>query len=203
VEVSAGDYPEQLRLKTGVTLRGRLPDVPVLRAAPMPNGPAIAIVAEGVQGARVFGFRIRADEKAPLAAAIVVSNSDLEVQDTEIVGAATGVEIRGKSSAVLRANSIADCRDAGIRISGESAPWLLYNAILRNGRRARNEKTPPAPGVLVEAPAHPVLIGNTFGENGGEPVRLPEGMDQDPVAKYNFFLPAKPTARNRATGAPR
>jgi len=205
VEVSAGEYPEQLRLRAGVTLRGRLPDVPILRATE--TGPGVAIVAEGVQGARVIGFRIRADEKAPLATAVVISNSDLELQDTEIVGAATGVEIRGKATAVLRANLIEDCRDAGIRISGDSTPWLLYNAILRNGRRAHDPgtpaKTPPAPGVLVEAPAHPVLIGNTFGDNGAEPVRFPEGMDKDPVTKFNFFLPAtKPPARNRG-GAPR
>jgi serine/threonine protein phosphatase PrpC len=205
VEVSSGEYPEQLRLKNGVTVRGRLPDVPILRAASIGNGLAVAILAEGVQGARVFGFRIRADEKAPLASAVVVSDSDLELQDTEIVGAATGVEIRGKSTAVLRANSIQDCRDTGIRISGDSAPWLLYNAILRNGRRAHDAstaaRTPPGPGVLVEEPAHPVLIGNTFGDNGGEPVRIPEGMDRDPITKFNFFLPSKQPARNRA-GAP-
>jgi serine/threonine protein phosphatase PrpC len=197
VEVSSGEYPEQLRLPNGVTLRGRMPDVPVLRAASIENGPAVAILAEGVQGARVSGFRIRADEKAPLAAAVVISDSDLELQDNEIVGAATGVEIRGKSTAVLRANSIQDCRDAGIRISGDSAPWLLYNAILRNGRRAHD----PGPGVLVETPAHPVLIGNTFGDNGDQPVRTPEGMDKDPITKFNFFLPPKPPARNRG-GAP-
>jgi serine/threonine protein phosphatase PrpC len=199
VEVSSGEYPEQLRLPNGVTLRGRMPDVPVLRAASIENGPAVAILAEGVQGARVFGFRIRADEKAPLAVAVSISNSDLELQDTEIVGAATGVEIRGKSTAVLRANSIQDCRDAGVRISGDSAPWLLYNAILRNGRRTHVAETPLGPGVLIEAPAHPVLIGNTFGENGGEPVRTPEDMDKAPIAKFNFFLPAtRPPARNRA-----
>ena len=196
VEVSSGEYPEQLRLPNGVALRGRMPDVPVLRAASIENGPAVAILAEGVRGARVTGFRIRADEKAPLAAAVVISNSDLELQDTEIVGAATGVEIRGKSTAVLRANSIQDCRDAGIRISGDSSPWLLYNAILRNGRRAHD----PGAGVIVEAPAHPVLIGNIFGDDG-EPVRTPEGMDKDPITKFNFFLPAKPPARNRG-GAP-
>ena len=195
VEVSSGEYPEQVRLPNGVTLRGRMPDVPVLRAASIENGPAVAVLAEGVQGARVFGFRIRADEKAPLAAAVSISNSDLELQDTEIVGAATGVEIRGKSTAVLRANSIQDCRDAGIRISGDSAPWLLYNAILRNGRRTHDA----GPGVLIEAPAHPVLIGNTFGDNGGEPVRTPEDMDKAPITKFNFFLPAtRPPARNRA-----
>jgi serine/threonine protein phosphatase PrpC len=201
VEVASGEYPEQLRLPGGVTVMGRLPDVPVLRAAPIANGPAIAILAEGVHGARVLGFRIRADENAPLAAAVVISNSDLELQDTEIVGAATGVEIRGKSTAVLRANSIEDCRDAGIRISGDSTPWILYNAILRNGRRTHDAKTPPGPGVIVEAPAHPVLIGNTFADNGGEPVRIPEGMEKDPITKFNFFLPPKPPARNRG-GAP-
>jgi serine/threonine protein phosphatase PrpC len=201
VEVSAGEYPEQLRLKDGVTLRGRMSDVPILRAASIETGPAVAIVAEGVHGARVLRFAIRASEQAPLASAVVISDSDLELQDTEIVGAATGVEIRGKSTAVLRANSIQDCRDAGIRISGESAPWILYNAILRNGRRARNDRTPPGPGVIVESPAHPVLEGNTFGDNGGEPVRIPEGMDKDPITKFNFVLPAKPPARNRG-GAP-
>jgi hypothetical protein len=166
-------------------------------------------VAEGIRGARVFGFRIRADEKAPWAVGVEISDSDLELQDTEILGAATGVEIRGKSTAVLRANSIQDCRDTGIRISGDSAPWLLYNAILRNGRRAHYPGTPagtppgtpPGPGVLIEKPAHPVLIGNTFGDNGSEPVRIPEGMDKDPITKFNFFLPAKPPARNRG-GAP-
>ena len=209
VEVSAGEYPEQLRLKDGVTVRGRRPDVPILRAASIETRPAVAIVAEGVRGARVFGFRIRADEKAPWAVGVEISDSDLELQDTEILGAATGVEIRGKSTAVLRANSIQDCRDTGIRISGDSAPWLLYNAILRNGRRAHYPGTPagtppgtpPGPGVLIEKPAHPVLIGNTFGDNGSEPVRIPEGMDKDPIMKFNFFLPAKPPARNRG-GAP-
>jgi hypothetical protein len=59
--------------------------------------------------------------------------------------------------------------------------------------------------VLIEAPAHPVLVGNTFADNGGEPVRLPpdtQQIDKDPIAKFNFFLPAtRPPARNRA-GAP-
>lgn len=202
VEVSSGEYPEPLRLPGGVTLRGRMPDVPVLRVTSAGTGPVVAILAEGVRGAHVSRFVIRADEKAPLAAGVVIVNSDLELQDTEIVGAATGIEIRGNSSAVLRANTIRDCRDAGIRISGDAAPWLLHNAILRNGRRARGDKAPPAPGIWVEDPARPVLIGNTFEDNGGEPVRLPAGMDKDAIARFNhFLLPARPPARAR-TAAP-
>jgi serine/threonine protein phosphatase PrpC len=198
VEVSTGEYSEQLRLPNGVTLKARRPDVPILRAAAVATGPAVAIVAEGVRGARVSGFRIRADEKAPLAAAIVIADSDLELEDSDIVGAAVGIEIRGKSAAVLRANYIEDCRDAGIRISGESAPWLLHNAILRNGRKPHD----PGPGVLIEAPAQPVLIGNIFADNGSEPVRTPPGADRNAIDKYSFFMPAtKPSTRSR-TGAP-
>jgi len=181
-------------------VKSRGPDVAaILRAAPdessTAGGPGIAIVAEGVKGARVSGFRILADEKAPLADGVAITDSDLELQDTEIVGANTGIEIRGNSKPVLRANSIQDCRDRGIRISGNSAPWVLYNAILHNGRRQRD----PGPGVLVEELARPVLIGNTFayngGDNGGDPIGMPAGPDRVSAMKFNFFLTAKPPAR--------
>ena len=200
VEVASGEYPEQLKLKSGVTVKGRLPDVPILRAAAVESGPAVAILAEGVAGARLLGFRIRADEKAPLAVGLAIVDSDLELQDTEIIGAATGVEIRGKSKAVLRANSIQDCRDTGIHITGDATPWILYNAILRNGRPQKAPRHDAGPGILIEEPARPVLIGNTFADNGGEPVAVPEGMDGDPITKFNFFLPAKPAARTRGGG---
>jgi len=199
VEVSIGEYAEQLRLKSGVTVRSRRPDVAILRAAPDENGTAgvagIAIVAEGVKGARVSGFRILADEKAPLATGVAIADSDLELQDSEIVGAYTGIEIRGNSKPVLRANSIQDCRDRGVHISGNAAPWLLYNAILHNGRRPHET----GQGVLIEEPARPVLNGNVFGynggDNGGDPIGMPAGPDRVSAMKFNFFLAAKPPAR--------
>jgi hypothetical protein len=67
----------------------------------------------------------------------------------------------------------------------------LYNAILHNGRRPRD----PGPGVLVEEPARPVLIGNTFSDNGGDPISMPAGPDRVSAMKFNFFLTAKPPAR--------
>jgi len=193
VEIAGGEYREEVRLKSGVTVKGRMTDVPILRAAPLEPAPAAAVFAEGVKGARLSGVRILADEKGPLAFGVVIADSDLELQDTEILGAGTGIAIRGNSRPVLRANSVQDCRDRGILVAGNSAPWLLYNAILRNGRRPRD----PGPGVLIEEPARPVLIGNTFGDNGGEAVSMPEGMDRAALQKFNFFLPAKRPARSR------
>jgi parallel beta-helix repeat protein len=197
VEIASGEYREEVRLKNGVTVKGRMPDVPILRAPPTDSTPGTAIAAEGVQGARVSGLRILADDKAPLAIGIVIADSDLEVQDTEVAGAGTGIEIRGNSKPVLRANSIQDCRDRGIQISGNSAPLLLHNTIARNGRRARD----PGPGVLIEEPARPVLIGNTFEDNGGEAVSMPQGMDNAAIQKFNFFLPPKKPARSRGGAA--
>ncbi|HTQ54000.1 MAG TPA: protein phosphatase 2C domain-containing protein [Bryobacteraceae bacterium] len=184
VEVSAGEYPERLRLKDGVTVRGREPEVPVLRADPLAPGAAVAVVAEGVHGARLSGFRIRADEQAPLAAAVTIADADLHLEDTEIIGAATGVEIRGKSESVLRANSIQDCKEAAVRVTGDAAPRILFNVILHNGR-----------GLVVESPARAVLQGNTFRDDGAEPVLLPEGADRAALLKFNFFLPPTPPAR--------
>lgn len=193
VEISSGEYREQVPLKSGVTVKGRLPDVPILRAAPTETAPGAAILAEGVKGARVSALRILADDDAPLAFGVVIADSDLELQDTDIVGAATGIEVRGNSTPILRANSIQDCRDRGIRISGESKPWILYNVILRNGRRPRD----PGPGILINDPARPVLMGNTFEDNGSQPVSMPQAMDSGPVRKFNFFLPPRRPARTR------
>ncbi len=187
VEVASGEYPEHVRLKTGVTLKGQWPDMPILRASAIETGAAGAVTADGVKGARMSGFRILADEKAPLAAGVVVSNSDLELEDNEIVGAGTGIDVRGDSHAILRANTIQDCRDLGIRISGNSAPYLLGNSILRNGRKARDSGA----GVLVEAPAQPVLKGNTFADNGAQQVRLPQGMDNATIQKFNHFISSR------------
>ena len=150
-----------------------MPDVPILRAAPNAERTGGGHRGGGRPGARVFGFRIRADEKAPLAAAVVIADSDLELQDTEIVGAVTGVEIRGKSAAGaarqlhpglprhghphirrIRAVAVVQCHPA---------QWTAPSA-----------KRMPGPACSIEAPARPVLIGNIFADNGGEPVRLPE-----------------------------
>jgi parallel beta-helix repeat protein len=142
-----------------------------------------------VHGARVSGFRILGDQQAPLSVGVTIANSDLEVEDTTIVGAATGMEIRGNGSAILRANTIEGCTQTGIRITGNATPRLRNNVILRN-----------AHGLVVEDPARPVLDGNTFGDNGGEQLTLPPGMDRNAIMKLNLFLASQP-ARGRRGAA--
>src|SRR5205814_2946437 len=123
----------------------------------------------------------------PLDRGILLDDADVEVSDCEISGAAVGIEIRGAAHAAIRANSIQESLQNALLISGGGAPWISHNIIARNGRKSRR------PAVAIQDPARPVLLGNTFADNGGQPVSLPAGMDGAAVQKFNFFL--KPGGR--------
>ncbi len=182
VEVLAGEYAEQVRLKSGVTLRAR--DA-ILRAAPMGNGPAV--IAERVANARVTGFRIEAGDDAPLPVGILLTDSDVELEDIEVSGAGVGIEIRGAAKPVLRANSIHDCTDVGILISGPSEPWISHNTLRGN-----------TIGLAARDGARPALSGNVFDGNGAT---LPPEISMADVRARNLFVNIKP-ARSRGRKKP-
>ena len=173
VEALAGEYREQVKLKTGVTLRSRLPREAILRAAPMSDGPAV--VAEAVQGARISGLRILADEQMPVPVGISLLNSDVEVDDMEVDRAGIGIEIHG-GNAVLVGNAVHDCAAEGVLILGDGGYWLSHNAIQRN----------KGAGISARDGAKPGLIGNIIEKNSLE---LP-GVEMDPLRERNFLLDA-------------
>ncbi len=173
IYVAGGEYTEQLTLKTGVTLIGRPPREAVLRAPANGTGPAV--VADHVEFARFSGFVIKADAKAPLSAGIVLTNSTVEIDDTEIAGAEVGIVIRGGGRSTLRANAIHDCTGIGLLITGPSEPWISHNSI------ARNKKG----GLAAAEGARPALTGNVFDRNK---VDLPPEIDMKVVREHNFFV---------------
>ncbi len=181
VEVPGGEYREQVQLKSGVTLRARVPREPRLRAAPLSNGPAV--VGEGVTGARLSGLRILADPGMPISIGILLRESVVEIDDVEVKGAGIGIEISGNTSPVLRANAIRDCLAEGVLILGPGAPWLSHNLFQAN----------KGAGVARRDGARPSLLGNTFDRNVLEPAAT------DSEKELNFFLgPVRaPTRPNR------
>jgi parallel beta-helix repeat protein len=180
VEVAPGDYRGPVQLKSGVTVRSQVPRQAILRLPDDASGPAI--VAQGIRGARVAGLHI-AGRQAAMDPGIELVDSQVELDDTEIDHAATGVAIRGSASPVLVGNSIHDCSGEGILISGPSSPRLSHNALVHNGRA----------GVAAGSDAHPLLVGNVF-ENNGVDFRWapPAPANQDAVRESNFFLDTKP-----------
>ena len=169
VEVPEGEYREQVRLKDGITLRARVPREPKLRAAPMSSGPAV--IAEGVKGARLSGFRILADPQAPLSVGILLRDSVVEIDDVEVKGAGVGIEIRGSASPTLRASAIRDCLAEGVLILGPAAPWLSHNLIQGN----------KGAGVAARDGAKAGLLANTFDRNVLDPPAT------DAIKELNFF----------------
>ncbi len=179
VEVAAGEYREQIALKSDVALRSAVPGGAILRAAPMSSSPAIT--AQNVTKARVTGFRILADPQAPLSAGILLADSVVEIDDVEIAGAETGIEVRGSASPVLRANSIQDC-GTGVLIVGLSQPWISHNAIRRSKRA----------GIAALDGARPWLSENIFEKSALE---LPAEIKMDEVRARNTFVGAGPQVR--------
>lgn len=185
IKVRAGEYREQVRLKSGVTIVSDPPRGAILRAAPGTQGPAV--VADKVEGARLSGFSIQADAQIPLSAGIVLTDSSVDIDDSEVAGAEVGVVIRGSGKPSLRGSYIHDCV-VGVLVSGAVEPWISHNAILRNRKL----------GLSATEGARPALMGNTFDRSR---VELPAGMDMRPVRERNFTLaPAGPAASSRGGG---
>jgi serine/threonine protein phosphatase PrpC len=175
VVVSAGEYRESVKLKSGVTLRARVPGEPILRAAPVGTGPAVT--ADNITGARLSGFRILAAPEMPLHVGISLRDSQVEIDDVEVSGAGIGIEIRGHASPVLRANAIRDSGAEGILIVGPSEPWLSRNVIQGN----------KGAGIAAREGARPSLLDNVIDHN---PIDVPG--DKDEIRRHNFFTePAK------------
>ncbi len=170
VEVLAGDYHEQVRLKEGVTVRSRVPREAVLLAVPLSDGPVV--VADSVKDGRIAGFLIRADQQAPMAAGIVLTGSDVVVEDMEVKGAAKGIVIHG-GTPVLLGNSILDGTGEGIVVSASNA-WVLHNSIRRN----------KGAGLAARDGAQPVVAENVFERNT---VELPNEM-LNAVKALNVFV---------------
>jgi hypothetical protein len=192
VDVMAGEYREQVRLKSGVNLRSHVPRDASLRAAPMSNGPAV--IAEGVKGARISGFRILADQTIPLAVGIRLVDSEVEIEDMEVDRAGVGIEIHG-GIATLVGNAVHDCAGEGVLILGAGTPWLSHNTIQRN----------KGAGIAARDGAKPGLMGNVIEKNSLE---LPADTDMALIRERNFLLDAavprtgpRPRPRPTSSGA--
>jgi PPM family protein phosphatase len=182
VEVLLGDYREEVHLKSGVTLRSRVPREAKILAAPLSKGPAV--IAQNVKGGRFSGFHIVGDGTAPLSAGILIENSDVEVDDVDVEGAAVGIEIRGAASPALRASDIHDCSSEGMLISGASTPWISHNTFRRN----------KGAGLAARGGARPALWGNVFDKNALE---LPPEMPMDVVRERNVLPDTGKAVRKR------
>lgn len=161
VQVPEGRYSGPVELKDGVSLLSEHPGTAVIRTEGAE--PAAAITATSVRSGRLSGFRIEGDAAHPLSVGLSLINSNVEVDDLEIIGAQEcGIRIQGQSNAVLRANYIHGNSGCGVLISDQSAPRLAGNRISENGTRRGALRR----GIEIFPPATPLLDNNVITGNG-------------------------------------
>jgi len=188
IQFAAGtEFDQPVRLKSGVTFRGSQNGEmangarAILRLAPGAAGPAV--LADNVRDVRIQGLRILADSQAPPPQGILLVDSSVEIEDTEIEGATIGIEVRGASRLILRASTIRDSLAEGLLASGPSSLWVSHNSFLHNH----------AANLAARDGAQPSLTGNVFDKSTLE---LPPELKMESVRAQNFLLDAKPaTAR--------
>lgn len=186
VDVAPGRYPERIVLRSGVSLVSRIPRGAVLQPPPAAGnaGGGPAVLAKGVRGARLAGFRVAGTPQAPWSVGLRLDSSEVVIEETEVTGAAgAAVEIRGADRSTLRYCYVHHNTGPGILVAGDAAPRLLANLITGNGTRPGA----PAPGVEVRDLAAPLLAGNRIEGNGGPGVSLPVPERVDEIWRWNAF----------------
>jgi serine/threonine protein phosphatase PrpC len=184
VEVAPGQYRERIVLRDGVELVSRTPrGAQLLPPARAGRGPAV--VAQGVRGARLAGFRISAPPLAPWSVGVRLDGSQVIVEEVEVSGAAgAGIEIRGADRSTVRQCYVHHNTGPGIAVAGEAAPRLLANLIAGNGARPGAA----APGIEVrDEAAAPLIADNRIEANGGPGVLLPSAERVEEVWRWNSF----------------
>jgi PPM family protein phosphatase len=179
IEVSAGEYHEDVRLRSGIS---------VVSAAPHGArilSPNVAVSAEEIHNARFEGF----DIAGPGKVGIRIADSDLRVTDVRVSGMQNaGIEITGKGESVvsvIRASEIADNPGAGVSVRENARPRLEHNLIRHNGYGLALR-----PGILIEGSAAPTLFGNIIEENAAEQIWAPPTYHAGSVLTDNVVAPS-------------
>ena len=175
IEVSPGDYPEAVHLRTGISIVSKR-----FHGARITSSD-IAVSAENIHDALFVGF----DIAGPGRVGIRISNSDLRVTEVRVSGMQTaGIEVTGKGESVIQASDIADNPGAGIILREDSRPHLDHNFIRHNGHGPTME-----PGVLIEGSSSPTLFGNIIEESGAEQIRVPPSFASGTLLTDNIIAP--------------
>jgi Right handed beta helix region len=183
IEVGPGEYHEHISLRNGLSLVSRVPGGAVIYAPDHGEYAGFGVSADGVESATLAGFKITGNEAHPLSVGLRLTNSSVEVSDTEISNAERAcVEIAGSDRSTIRASYIHSYRDAGVVISGEAAPRLIRNVIRRDDQPQNSGR----PAIQVGEGAKPRFQWNTIHES--EYVQGLEAESKEEFRRNNFVI---------------
>jgi serine/threonine protein phosphatase PrpC len=198
VIVEPGEYRERLTLKTNVRIISRVPRGATLRLPDGATGADAAVVAAGVSGAEISGFRIVGDAGAPLGVGVMTRDADVRLVDLEVTGATTAaVALGGGDDVVLVGSDIHDNPGAALVLGLGSSPRIAHNSFARNATAG-----PTAPPFVIEAGAQPTFTRNVFHGVDARALTVSREPGQPSVADDNWFIDSRPATRAGARAVP-
>lgn len=157
VLVEPGEYRETLRLKDGVRIVSRVPRAATIRLSPTASEGDAAVVAAGVVGAELAGFRIIGDAATPLGTGVLIRASQTSLVDIEVTGAANAaIVVDGMSVATILASDVHDNPGTALTIRAATVR-LAHNVFMRNGTSEHVRRS-----FIIDEAAHPLVTGNVF-----------------------------------------
>jgi serine/threonine protein phosphatase PrpC len=158
VIVEPGEYRERLMLRDDVRVVSRVPRAATIRLPGTASEGDPAVVADGVSGATLSGFRIVGDSATPLGTGIFARHAAVSIVDVEVTGAAAvAVDLGDGADVNLLASDVHDNPGVGLAIRNGSSPRINHSLFAKNGLSER-----AGGALIVEAGAQPALFGNTF-----------------------------------------
>jgi len=197
VLVEPGEYRETLTLKNNVRVVSRVPRAATIRLSGTASEADAAVVAAGVTGAELAGFRIVGDAATPLGTGVLVRGSDVSIVDIEVTGAVNAaIAIDGVSLATILASDVHDNPGAALAIRSASAR-IAHNVFMRNGMSERVRRS-----FIIDEGADPRFSGNIFHGVGHDAFGDLSDGSRAALGRDNWFAEAQ-DSRSTSSTTPR
>jgi hypothetical protein len=155
------------------------------------------VVAAGVTGAELAGFRIIGDAATPLGTGVLIRGSQASLVDIEVAGAAdAAIVVDGISLATVLASDVHDNPGAALTIRSSSAR-LAHNVFMRNGTSERVRRS-----FIIDDGVNPLFTGNVFQDVSRDGVNDLGDAARALLGRDNWFVDAQ-DVRSTASTAPR
>ena len=188
IVVEPGEYREQIRLKSGVRVRSRVPRGAALRLRGDATESDPAVVATDVTEAELAGFRIVGDAATPLGVGIYVRNAEVTLADVDVTGAVgAALELVEGTRGSVTAVDIHDNPGSGLVIRSGASPRVAHSQFIRNGGSERG-----LAAVLIESGSHPVLNANVFQGITPDVLTGLTQIERDALKQANWFIGSDP-----------
>jgi PPM family protein phosphatase len=199
VMVPPGEYVGQVRLKNGVRLEAQFSRQSTIRLPGSAAEDAAAVVADGISGAELSGFRIIGDAATPLGFGIQVRNASVRIVNVEVQGArSSALDLGGSADVHVIGSAISSNPGAALIVRSGATPRLTNNNFAKN-----RSATPGAAWVTVEGGGLPELLGNIFDGVDAQRVWTTDAGSRATLERANYFVnvpPATPPAGRRGGG---